>query len=197
MALSAEPGRTSPYSGDIGWRIVWQKIGMGFSFRRIATNLQISVGTAHRIFNRFVVTGDVSPKKRPARPDLRRLDDTHELYILALIAEYPGIIYLSEKRSTKLPMYVPLHLLCVESYNYSNCFTRKNIVYVAKQRSTELRAAFMANALQYNSNMFVWIDESGTDRRDQARKFGYAIKGRPPVYQRWLVRGKRVYCSDV
>ena len=35
----------------------------------------------------------------------------------------------------------------------------------------------MAEVLQYNMDMFVFVDEIGSDRRDQARKFGYAIRG--------------------
>ena len=53
MALSktsAEPARTAAYSSDIGWRVVWQRAGMGLSFRDIATRLQIGLGTAHRIY---------------------------------------------------------------------------------------------------------------------------------------------------
>ena len=199
-ARSAEPSRTSAYSPDIGWRIVWKKLGMDYSFRRIAMNLQISVGTAHRIFNKFVVTGEVSPHKRPKRFDLRKLDDTHELFILTLVTEYPGI-YLSEichRINQATNVHVSPSTVC--RIMHRNGFTRKKILHVAKQRSTALRSAFMANVLCYN-NMFVWIDESGSDRRDQARKFGYAIRGVVPVYQRWLARGKRVsviaaMCSD-
>ena len=38
----------------------------------------------------------------------------------------------------------------------------------------------------------MWVDETGADRRDQIRKFGYALKGLTPVYHRPLVRGTRV-----
>lgn len=32
----------------------------------------------------------------------------------------------------------------------------------------------------------------GSDNRDQIRKFGYALKGLPPVYHRFLVRGTQI-----
>ena len=72
---SAEPKRTAPYSQDIGWRIVWQRLGMNYSFRQIATctRLMISVGTAHRILKRFEATGDVSPVQRSVRQSCRKL----------------------------------------------------------------------------------------------------------------------------
>ena len=40
--------------------------------------------------------------------------------------------------------------------------------------------------------MFVWLDETGTDKRDQLRKYGYALRRVTPVYHRFLSRGDRV-----
>ena len=39
----------------------------------------------------------------------------------------------------------------------------------------------MANILQYPRDLLVWVDKTGSDRRDQLRKFGCALKGLPPV----------------
>lgn len=39
---------------------------------------------------------------------------------------------------------------------------------------------------------FVWVDETGGDQRDQIHKFGYALKGITPIYDRLLVRGTRI-----
>ena len=47
--VSAEPGRKTPYSVDLRWRIVWQRIGMNFEFRKIACNLSVSLGTVYNI----------------------------------------------------------------------------------------------------------------------------------------------------
>ena len=57
---SAEPGRKAPYSDDLGWRIVWQHIGINFLFRKIAHNLDVSL---HNIYQQFSLTGDVAPKQ--------------------------------------------------------------------------------------------------------------------------------------
>ena len=86
---SAEP---SAYSTDIGWRVVWQRIGMGLTYKEIAYRLQIAVGTAHRLYES---TGDVAPLKRAERYELRKLDNLHEIYIIGLICENPAI-YLHE-----------------------------------------------------------------------------------------------------
>ena len=71
-------------------------------------------------------------------------------------------------------------------------FTRKKIQKVAKQRSITLRAEFMAYMSSYSRNLLVCVDETGSDHRDHARKYGYAIRGQYPVYHRLLERGPRV-----
>lgn len=44
--------------------------------------------------------------------------------------------------------------------------TRKKIQSVAIQRSLHLRSRFMAHALAFPSHFFVWVDETGADRRN-------------------------------
>ena len=72
-------------------------------------------------------------------------------------------------------------------------FTRKKVQHVALQRRMELRAEFMASVYMFPEEMFVWVDdESGSDSKDQLRKYGYALRGERAVCRRLLVRGKRV-----
>ena len=85
--MSAEPGRTKAYSSDLRWRIVWQRIGMGMSFRKIAANLNISVGTAYNIFKLFQTTCGVEARKMPKRPRCCKLDDYQQLYVISLVLE--------------------------------------------------------------------------------------------------------------
>ena len=77
--MSAEPGRKAPYAADLRWRMVWQRIGMEFSCRRIAWNLNVAVGTVYHICRLFKQTGDVAPRKAPLRYELRKLQCTDEL----------------------------------------------------------------------------------------------------------------------
>ena len=60
MSGSAEPGRKAAYSPDIRWRVIWQCLGMGLSFRDIADHLNIATSTAFAAFKRFEETGEVS-----------------------------------------------------------------------------------------------------------------------------------------
>ena len=39
----------------------------------------------------------------------------------------------------------------------------------------------MSQCFMFNVNQFVWIDETGSDARDQSRKHGYSLRGQAPV----------------
>ena len=47
LRMSAEPGRRTAYSPDIGWRVVWRCIGMEQGYKEIGAMLQIAPSTAH------------------------------------------------------------------------------------------------------------------------------------------------------
>lgn len=66
--------------------------------------------------------------------------------------------------------------------------SRQKIQRIALQRSDECRARYMA---EYDPAMFVWIDETGCDKRNNMRRSGYSVRGIPPCDHRLLVRGTR------
>ena len=44
----------------------------------------------------------------------------------------------------------------------------------------------------FHTDQIVWLDETGCDRRDQIRKYGYSLRGERPVYHRLFHRGSRI-----
>ena len=191
-ATSVEPVGRAPYSPDIGWRVVWQRIGLDLSFRHIAARLQIGLGTAYKLYAWFEETGDVAPKKRGSRRDSRKLDEFHETYIICLLAENPSL-YLSElcqriydSTGTKVSISTVCQLL------KRNNILRKKMVYIARQRYLEHRAAYMANILNYPADWLVFLDETGCDNKDGVRKQGYSFVGESPTSSIFLNRGARI-----
>ena len=63
---------------------------------------------------------------------------------------------------------------------------------MASQQSGVLCGAFLSQCLLLDPAMFVWVDESGTDRRDSIRSYGYALQGMTPVSHRFLSHEKRI-----
>ena len=72
---------------------------------------------------------------------------------------------------------------------HRNGMTRKKLHQVALQRSEEYRGQFFA---EVNVHQFVWVDETGSDRKNRMRNYGYSLKGEPPVCHRLLYRGRRI-----
>ena len=96
---------------------------------------------------------------------------------------------LQDQLHQALGVIVSVSTIC-RTMKFMGC-TRQVIRHIAIQRSDAMRAKFMSEISSYDPSMFVWIDESGCDRRNSTRKFGYSIRGIPPVDHRLLVRGTR------
>ena len=60
---------------------------MGLTFKNIASNLSISIGTVHNIYKLFEETGEVHPKKPRKRPGKAKLDSYHQLFIIGIVLE--------------------------------------------------------------------------------------------------------------
>ena len=73
-------------------------------------------------------------------------------------------------------------------------FTQKKIQLIAKQRSDELRAYYYYDMLVFKGHpeMLIFVDETGTDRRNCLRHFGYSLQGQPAISHQLLVQGRRV-----
>lgn len=193
MAVSAEPSRKKAYSPDLRWRMVFQRIAMELPYEKIAQNLNVAVSTVHRTYKHFEVTGEVDPQPcDEPRYDLRALDPARELYIIGLVLENPSI-YLDEVCGIIKEVFtldVSVSTICRLLRKHG--FTRKKIRQVAMQRSEQFRGAFVAQCMLYKRDMFVWVDETGSDARSHIRKFGYALRGLTPTTHRVLSRGQRV-----
>ncbi len=122
----------------------------------------------------------------------RALDSYSEYRLLQLVCEKPGV-YLREivsilREDTGMEWSKATICRALKRFGY----TRKKVRFVAKQRSELLRAEYKADISAFHSSMLVFIDETGCDKRDSLRKFGYALRGLTPKSVTLLSRGKRV-----
>ena len=72
---------------------------------------------------------------------------------------------------------------------HKSCFTRQRLHLVAMQ---VLREKFTIDISLYSTNMIVFIDKTGADRRNTLRKYSYSLCGKPATQEALLVRGERV-----
>lgn len=180
----------TPYSLDLRWRIVWSHLAHRLSIAQLSATFGVSERTVRRYVVLFQLTGDVKPSTRQHGPKLI-LGDFEQMFLFRMILQYPGI-YLSEMKEEITRVFgveVCLSTIC-RTLKLMKC-TRQAMHRVAIQRSDEMRAKFMAEVSLYDPSMLLWLDESGCDRRNTIRKYGYSMRGIPLCDQRLLVRGIR------
>ena len=187
-----EPGRTNAYSNDLRWRIVWHLISKGHNYRFTAKQLCVSIGTVHNIMKLFENTREVTGKPAPSRLSLRALNDQEELLVIGIVLKNPTV-QLSEIckiLANCTNTIVSNATLCRLLKKY--VMTRKRIQTIALQRSCQIRSQFMAEVQYFPKEMFVWVDETGSDRRDSMRKYGYSLRGYRSSKHRLVTRGRLI-----
>ena len=165
---------------------------MGLTFRNVASNLSISIGTVHNIYKLFEQTGEVDPKKPCRRPEQAKLDLYYQLLIIGIVLENPTMYlgevcqFVQEVTATQISPSTICKLLAMHG------LSRKKIQQVAIQRSVDYRAQFMVDVSHFASDMFVWVDETSCDRRDMFCKFGYSFRSERATSRRLFARSRRI-----
>ena len=88
---SCMPRRTSAYSEDLRWRIVWRRESLQHGLSEIAHDLNVSESTVRRVLNIFQATGNVSKRPYPAQNTFRIITEPAILFIIHLTLQKPGI----------------------------------------------------------------------------------------------------------
>ena len=179
-----------PYSTDFRWRVIWLSVVHNLKPATIALLLSISDRTVRRYLDQFNQTGDVQPQKYRHGPQ-PIFGEFEQILIIRLISDNTSIYLYEVKQKLEQLFGVPVSESTICRTVKKLGFTRKKIHYIALQQSELLRAKFMAVISAYDAEMIIWIDESGCDRRNCTRKYGYSLRGLPARDHRILARGKR------
>ena len=190
MACSYEPKRASAYSVDLRWRIIWQREVLGLNSSEIAANLGVDSTTVWRAVKLFRETGDVQKKTQPG--PIKKLAPVAEHIIVSEVLEHPGIMLheLQDILVEQTGIAVCLSTIC--RFLHRIGFSRQKLRIVAIQRDDFLRTQFVSDVSIYEPEMLIFLDETGSDRRNNIRKHGYSLRGKPLVSHELLVRGERI-----
>ena len=154
---SYEPCRTSAYSEDLKWRIVWQREVLGLKCKDVAVNLGVDSATVSRTVARFRETGGVKKKDHPSTRAYRKLTTVLEFTIIHLVLKRPGI-YLHEIAAELLDTTgadVSLSAIC--RFLKRIGFTRQRLRLAALQRDDFLRSQF-ASEVSMHMNLDLDLD---------------------------------------
>ena len=91
MASSIDKSRSSAYSEDLRWRMIWQREALGYTYATIAQNLCVDKSTVSRTINLFHTTGSVTKRPYPEGKAFCKLTSPAQLLILHLVLDRPGI----------------------------------------------------------------------------------------------------------
>lgn len=189
---SCEKKRGKAYPEAIRWRMVWQHDGLGHSVSEIAKHLGVDASTVRRTLHLFRTTGNVQKRNYPIECAFRTITKPVQFYILGLIFDKPGIYLREIKASLLIELGVVVTESAICKFLKQAGFTRQRLITYALQRDDELREKFKSEMALYPVKSLVFVDETGTDRRDSIRKIGYSRRGHPARAQKLLVRGTHV-----
>ena len=144
------------------------------SFKQEAEdNLSVDESTVWRTIKLFELKGTVSKRPYPRRKQ-KKMTDTVKLLILNLIVDNPGI-YLREVQDELYSLAgIDISITSICNFLKESGFTRQKMRKIARQRDYQLRNDFISDVSIYQRHMLVFVDETGTDRRDCLRKYAYS-----------------------
>ena len=154
---------------------MWQRKIYERKVRDIARSLSVAPSTVSRIVDHFDRTGSVARSSATSRNHI--LHEHDEFLLVTWILENPGI-YLHELQqflvsTTGTEPSITTIFRTLQKFG----FTRKKIQRIALQRSEILCCEYMAEIAAFDTSMLIFVDETGCDKRNALRKFGYALRG--------------------
>ena len=184
------------YSEDLRWRAVWLHIVNGMSKSEIATVLFMCEKSVQRYLQLFQTTGNVTPTNQIRGPT-KILCDFEVFTILQCLIHKPTL-YLHEIQEHLFQVTgTSVHISTICRTIKEQGYTHKKVQTIALQQSEEKRIQYMAEISSYSADMLIWIDETGSDRRNSIRRYGYSLKGSPAQVCQLRVGGKRISAIPV
>ena len=168
----------------------------GKTISQVAREMYVSHSTVERFLHLYYTTGEVKATQQKHGPD-RLLDDFEQLTVLQSFLSKPGI-YLKEVQEELYDAtgkWASCATICRTVQRIG--LTRQKMKRVAIGRSDVLRGQYMADIDVFDPNMLVFVDETGFDRRNLIRQFGYGLRGITPVTHQLLVYGQRISAIGV
>ena len=122
----------------------------------------------------------------------RKLTEPAQLFVLNLVLQKPGIYLCEIQKEIQEFLTLEISLGTICKFLHSSGFTRQRLRNLAIQQDMFLRQKYIIDVSVYSPDMFVFVDETGADRRNKLRRYAYSLRGRPAVNNTLLVRGERV-----
>lgn len=126
----------------------------------------LGVATVHRIETLFDETGSVGKRKYPDGHGTHKLTENNKVLILGLLVERLQNYLHEIQRELQALNGTDVDISTIWRCINHNGFTHKKLKTVALQQNEMLREEYRQEVSVLHKEMFVFVDETGTDRRD-------------------------------
>ena len=154
---------------------MWLHILHGLSYNKVGELLYMSERSVRRYVELFYST-DVKPCQHKQGPS-QLFSELEQLTVLQSLINKPTI-YLEELQNDlylTCGTWVHLSSICRTVHHLG--FTHKKVTNIAAQCSETQRVQFRAEISMFHPDMLIWIDETGSNRRNTIRTYGYSLQG--------------------
>ena len=163
----------------------------------IAATLMMCEKSVQRFLALFQATGSVTPQPHTGGPP-KVLDDSEQFIVMQALIHNPTMyLYEIQEHLHQLTgKRVCLSTICRTIKEKG--FTRKKVQSIALQQSEQQRISFMVKISMYSPDMFIWIDETGSDKRNCIREYGYSLRGlTPQTFPAVCIRKKNICNTSI
>ena len=150
------------------------------SYQRIANTLYVHVSTVRRIVSRYNSFSDVTPTRyRPGPSRLLGQPDVYNVILEALLDR--SNMYLHEIRELLFEKTgIQASITTIYRTLRRLGLTRKRLRRICMRQNDIRRREFMEEMSYIDPSMILWLDETGSDKRNARRTHGYHIRGLTP-----------------
>ena len=126
----------------------------------------LGVATVHRIETLFDESASVGKRKYPDGHGTHKLTENDKVLILGLLVERPETYLHVIQRELQALNGTDVDISTIWRCINHNGFTHKKLKTVALQWNEMLREEYRQEVSVLHKEMFVFVDKTGTDRRD-------------------------------
>ena len=163
---------------------------LGMKLSDVTSNALMSERTVQQYVERFQQTGSVAPCVKKNGP-VRTLSEFDEAILVQATLNNPGVCLRELQQILQSTSGVHVNISTIWHVLKRLGFTHKKIKQLPLQRSEEARMEFMAEISAYDPSMLIWLDETGSNKRNAVREYGYALRGMAPRNYTFKCGGKR------
>ncbi len=149
----------------------------------IVKQLKICVFVLRRLAERLLFSTILEVWTSESTLPMVVLTEIDKLIIIETITDRPNIFLREIKEILHVETGTDVSISTIWSFLHTPNITRQKMILVAKQRDDFKRAVYLRDMQIFTGHpeMLIFLDETGADRRNCLRRFGYSIRGKPAI----------------